>query len=605
MNRKAGLRITREDLRFAFEAPDVACLCVAIAACATCAPFCKDVFSNLPKIGMIAGSVLLTVSAFYGDSYLYPATIVGFSYCAWIGAKLSPVFGQEETSSIVDDQRDSTYGGVLGCFINKMSCHPYAALDGAICQNLSKIGAVAGPVLLTVATLHHSGYLYRTAIAGLAIAGCALISIALSKITGQKIQENQDSDNTLPWVEFKRWAPVSEVLKYDGSAPSYKYEPQFLSKFFLEKEIEEFSEVRVFTNGTHLKYEMIKRTKYKWKEPKIYSGPIQMDRPINEMIEILQKCFVVLENEIAPVFSQSHLTLSGVCKIPKKNIFGSAKTKEKPVLLRLLLRQSGPVWNIYHEKDKKVFSIQGIALSKKCAEYTKKLFKKAESTSLNYQINFMKYLTLEECFRDKICLCPRAFPSGFNPNVLVSAFMWTVTLVKYQGFKGNHAQIIVEGVNDGFIPEKIIRIGEYFTCLMDLPGYQLKKDEKGNDILRNDKPKRFQSVRIDPKEKFIWHYDARSEVWKRSSEVVKEMLWKGYQEKKDPPEGFSLCGCDSIFTLKEIVEHSCITWAIEKLAIANIILEKKPLYSFATYTSFYTPFKPGQSEQTVKDAELL
>jgi hypothetical protein len=44
---------------------------------------------------------------------------------------------------------------------------------------------------------------------------------------------------------------------------------------------------------------------------------------------------------------------------------------------------------------------------------------------------------------------PISFPSKLDDRVLVSKFMWAVTLITYDGLSENHAKICFEGMNNG------------------------------------------------------------------------------------------------------------------------------------------------------------
>ncbi|QZA58220.1 hypothetical protein [Candidatus Rhabdochlamydia porcellionis] len=54
---------------------------------------------------------------------------------------------------------------------------------------------------------------------------------------------------------------------------------------------------------------------------------------------------------------------------------------------------------------------------------------------------------------------PISIPSVIDERVRVSKFTWAVTLVTHKGSEGNHARIIIEGINDGFYHEEALRIG--------------------------------------------------------------------------------------------------------------------------------------------------
>lgn len=53
---------------------------------------------------------------------------------------------------------------------------------------------------------------------------------------------------------------------------------------------------------------------------------------------------------------------------------------------------------------------------------------------------------------------PVSAPSRIDERVRVSKFTWAVTLITHDGSNGNHAKIIVEGINDGFYSDENPRI---------------------------------------------------------------------------------------------------------------------------------------------------
>jgi hypothetical protein len=218
-----------------------------------------------------------------------------------------------------------------------------------------------------------------------------------------------------------------------------------------------------------------------------------------------------------------------------------------------------------------------------------------DSPSIIDQIQCVKGLVLHEIFPNRLDLEPIHHASGFGEHILVSKFMWAITLIRYKGISGNHAQIIIEGINDGCFEE--IPIGHYFVCLADLLG--TKKIRKGDG-----EETEVRAIRTDLKTEFDVRYEARSETWKRSSSSVKGMIRAIVEERDNPPSGFAIYGRHSILASKKVVEDSCITWAISRLALIEIVLkeEKKPI--FYTDTSAFAHYKPGEKAPWVVELDV-
>ncbi|MEK7339583.1 MAG: hypothetical protein AABZ92_02575, partial [Verrucomicrobiota bacterium] len=105
---------------------------------------------------------------------------------------------------------------------------------------------------------------------------------------------------------------------------------------------------------------------------------------------------------------------------------------------------------------------------------------------------------------------PISAPSVIDERVRVSKFTWAVTLVTHTGSEGNHARIIIEGINDGFHDEEAPRIGI------------AKKVEIGEKFIHlADYSPQIQSGLLSPD---ALEYETRTEIWMRSSNKVKKML---------------------------------------------------------------------------------
>lgn len=187
---------------------------------------------------------------------------------------------------------------------------------------------------------------------------------------------------------------------------------------------------------------------------------------------------------------------------------------------------------------------------------------------------------------------PISFPSEIDDRMLVSKFTWAVTLVTYRGSFHNHAQIVVEGLNDGYFSSegsfkrmKPISMGEKFVYLSEL-----------------NPP--VQSGLLPPGTlKFV----TRTEMWMRSSSRVKKMI-DAVEEDKKLPNGYSsfnstgkhsllykvpffneCCSCDT-------PGDNCFTWARDKLQIANINLGEGLTEFIITIPRTYTKVKEAYTE---------
>lgn len=355
-------------------------------------------------------------------------------------------------------------------------------------------------------------------------------------------------DNALEWEEVNRWPPVT----YNG----------------------QFVAVRAVTNGTGLKYVAINL-----QTQATQLGDIQIDDSIKKTIEFLKNCFVTLEPDGSPVFSLSYHSFAGMYK-------------SQTLRAELLLRQKDCIWNIYDVTSQTITCINLFGefdLSWRCSsatvDFARRSFSLDRFDSIRHQIQCAREFVLYQISPYRLELEPIHQSSGFGEHMLISKFMYAITLIRYKGISGNHAQMIIEGINDGFIQE--VPIGHYFVCLADLLG--AKKIKQGNGVETE-----VRAIRTSVKNKFDLKYEARSETWKRSSSSVKSMIQAIVEERDNPPPGFAIYGRHSMFASKEVVEDSCITWAISKLSLIDIFLkgEKSPI--FYTDTSDFARFKPGQ-----------
>lgn len=183
---------------------------------------------------------------------------------------------------------------------------------------------------------------------------------------------------------------------------------------------------------------------------------------------------------------------------------------------------------------------------------------------------------------------PISIPSQIDERIHVSKFTWAVTLVTNSGCFGNHAQIIIEGINDGFYNQdsarigeaKEVEIGEKFIHLADFS----PKIDYG--LLSSDK----------------LTYETRTETWMRSSEQVKKML-EAIEEKKYLSKGkrnpFNFGGKRSKlykfnpekFNFSGKVGDNCFSFLREKLQMIDIDLGESYLDLIATIAKNYTRYK--------------
>lgn len=224
------------------------------------------------------------------------------------------------------------------------------------------------------------------------------------------------------WVEVVRWAPVSRYR-----------EPYRIA----------YVQVRALSNGTALKYEASNlKTGVKT------SGPFQIQGTLSEAIQSLKNLQVTLEDNGSPVFSEAHHTF---------NYQPKTKTDKTQYVIPLLMRRADVVWNIYDFSDPnniKAVVKKSCNLGKRCSFGSRRFLR--TDTSLAEQIRQKQECVLAQFDpkTSKIHIEPLHSTSFFQDNILVSKYRWTVALIRNSGPTGNHAQIVVEGINDGFFSRR-------------------------------------------------------------------------------------------------------------------------------------------------------
>lgn len=180
---------------------------------------------------------------------------------------------------------------------------------------------------------------------------------------------------------------------------------------------------------------------------------------------------------------------------------------------------------------------------------------------------------------------PISSPSHIDERIHVSKFTWAVTLITRTKHFGSHAQIIVEGLNDGYYDVETTRLVEMNTIGLG---------EKFIHISEFNPPVRSGLL---PSDKF--EFGTRTEIWMRPSHKVKEML-KDIEYEKPFPKGrlgFNLSGINSLlykvpipnnkFISKES-GHNCFTWARDKLQMLDIDLGSSTAGAIITIPRTYT-----------------
>lgn len=183
---------------------------------------------------------------------------------------------------------------------------------------------------------------------------------------------------------------------------------------------------------------------------------------------------------------------------------------------------------------------------------------------------------------DLIEIEPISAPSRIDERIHVSKFIWAVTIITHTGCFGNHAQLVVEGINDGFYSNE---------TPLTTNGKTIKNGEKFTYMAEFNPP--IKSQLILPEEEMP--FETRSETWIRTSDDIKKMIEDIEQEKCLPKENrriFNALGRGSklyrinIKTLSKVskVGDNCFDFVREKVEIIGITLNKssfEPIFTLA------------------------
>lgn len=253
--------------------------------------------------------------------------------------------------------------------------------------------------------------------------------------------------------------------------------------------------------------------------------------------------------------------------------------------VELLGAAKGPVWSVLDKRTRitrwAFFNISTFPSNRCCFESAKKINAIRPTSLPDFQSFFNDfdvfgidiYSSREIPF--SIFMEPRSFTSRIDNRMHVSKFMWAVTLVAHRGSLGNHAEIIIEGVNNGSILTLDVAEGDFF-------------------IWRADFSPEIKSIKLEP-HKLVYH--KRTQVWMTPSYKVHQMLTKineesEYQNQIYRESGkasyddylkslFFDLGRNSMFYSGPL-RHNCLTWAVEKLRIADIHINEIPGEVFAS-----------------------
>jgi hypothetical protein len=157
---------------------------------------------------------------------------------------------------------------------------------------------------------------------------------------------------------------------------------------------------------------------------------------------------------------------------------------------------------------------------------------------------------------------PKNLPSLMDGRVRVSEFRWAVTMICYGGLSDNHARLCIEGIKDGL----------YFCKIAHFDGF----------IVRNKPVNNTREIQLV----------ARSDVWIRSREEVQNMLEIIDHEATNFIHlPYSYLGKNALFSLPfgySGGKPNCLDWAAEKLALANIVLQRIFTDNFVAAARLYT-----------------
>lgn len=187
-----------------------------------------------------------------------------------------------------------------------------------------------------------------------------------------------------------------------------------------------------------------------------------------------------------------------------------------------------------------------------------------ENARLEAPQSFLESLPVDNPFAVEIE--PISAPSKLDPRVLVSKFMWAVTLITYNGSWGNHAEICIEGIKN----DRSFATVAHFT---------------GSDV-------RAPIIPVDGEIKLV----SRSEIWMRTSEKVQKMLDVIEQEKNMIKQGilvlpYAKLGQSSFVRINDEWrggEPNCLDWVRDKLIMVDIELDKSAFENIAALARLYT-----------------
>lgn len=228
------------------------------------------------------------------------------------------------------------------------------------------------------------------------------------------------------------------------------------------------------------------------------------------------------------------------------------------------------------------------ALSNICnyATFFKNYYFFTESETLCKKQEVLQKISVPKTSAFLIEVEPISAPSRIDPRILVSKFTWAVTIVTHQGSGGNHAQIIVEGINDGFYSREMPRT---------INGENIEEGKKFTYMAEFDPPIKSQLVLPDQNLPF----ETRTETWIRPSNEVKKMLEDIEQEKRCPKKirrVFNALGKSSKFYKFNIhkkdfsgeIGDNCFNFIREKVEIIGVILKKSSFEPVVTLVRRHT-----------------
>ena len=320
-------------------------------------------------------------------------------------------------------------------------------------------------------------------------------------------------------------------------------------------------------------------------------GPINFEsdnRTIEERILFLSECLPVELNDATLSFSNPLICHTWKVKTSKimddsqihhfeevpYRIFAQRIEERELSLIRM---PNDVLWCLFDAKHKCTIYTsfkKSTSTSTRCSDETREFIKELKKSSLEDIISFIKDFTvpelkifpLSEPSPFKVYLEPKTAKSCIDERIMVSQFQWAVTLVTHNGSEGNHAHIIVEGItNDKRFLTKDNHEG-YFMHQSHFTGSRVKSKPQDSRKLK---------------------YEERTPMWKVSSQKAVRMLEDiAFEKDNDRAPLFSKVGCDSIFSRSG--EHSCFTWAREKLEILGVDLGRSLLGWAFTRTKNYT-----------------